>query len=187
MSQVHEELRRVLSVDEQVLWSGQPRQGLVVRSSDAIAIPFSLLWCGFAIFWETSVIRRPTATAFFVFWGILFVGVGIYLVVGRFFAEAKQRTRTFYAVTTKRIVIVSGLFSRKVRSLSLRTLAEPSLVESKNGEGSILFGGSSAFGGIFGGMSSFPGTSAQIGPRFDLIPQAKSVFEIIRNAQRSAS
>jgi len=40
---------------------------------------------------------------------------------------------------------------------------------------------------MFGGMSAWPGASAHIGPRFDLVPQAKSVFEIIRNAQRGAS
>ena len=187
MNLVQEEISRELSADEQVVWSGQPRQGVVVRGSDALVVPFSLLWCGFAIFWETSVILAPNAPAFFVLWGVPFVGVGIYMVIGRFFVEAKQRTCTFYAVTNERILIVSGLFSRKVMSLSLRTLADLSLTESKSGEGSITFGGSFPFDSIFGGMSAWPGAAAHISPRFDLILQAKSVFEIIRDAQRSAS
>ncbi len=139
------------------------------------------------MFWEMSVVRAPNAPAFFVLWGVPFVGVGIYIVIGRFFVEAKQRTRTFYAVTNERILIVSGVFSRKVKSLNLRTLADLSLTERKNGEGSISFGGGRPFGGMFGGMWAWPGASSQIGPRFDLIPQARDVFEVIRNAQRSAT
>ncbi len=52
------EIERELSSGERLLWSGQPRRGLRLRSSDAFVIPFSLLWCGFAIFWEASVVTK---------------------------------------------------------------------------------------------------------------------------------
>jgi hypothetical protein len=183
---VAEEIRRHLSSGERVLWSGQPKQGLVLRGADAFMIPFSLLWGGFAIFWEWSVINSG-APPLFVLWGIPFVLVGLYLIVGRFFVEAKQRERTLYAVTDQRILIVSGVFARRVKSLSLKTLTDVSLTENSNGEGSINFGAATALSSVFGGFSGWPGMEAQMGPRFDLIPMAKSVYETIRAAQRTAS
>ena len=184
MNTLNEEIKAQLSSGENVLWSGQPRQGIVVRGSDTFAIPFSLMWGGFAIFWESSVLTS-NAPGFFVLWGIPFVLVGLYLIVGRFFFEAKQRAHTFYAVTNERILIVTGVFNRKVKSLNLRTLSDISLTEGKNNEGTISFGGGSPFSSMFGGFSGWPGMGSQMEPRFELIAGAKPVFETIRGAQRA--
>lgn len=175
----------LLSKDEKLLWSGQPRQGVVVRASDALMIPFSLLWGGFAFYWEYSVINSD-APAFFVLWGIPFVAIGIYMIVGRFFIEAKQRANIHYAVTSERVLIVSGLMSRKVKSLNLRTLSDLSLAEGKGSEGTISFGGGSPFSTLFSGFSGWPGMGQHLGPSFDTISNAKTVFETIRDAQRIA-
>jgi len=184
MNTLSEEIKSQLSSGEKVLWSGQPKQGVLVRGADAFFIPFSLMWGGFVIFWEASVLNS-NAPGFFVLWGIPFVVIGLYLIIGRFFFDAKQRARTFYAVTNERILIVSGVFNRKVKSLDLRTLSELSLAEGKGNEGTISFGGNSPRSSMFAGFSSWPGMESQIGPRFELIVGAKSVFETIRGAQRA--
>jgi hypothetical protein len=48
------------------------------------------------------------------------------MIVGRFFYEAMLRSRTYYGLTNERVIIISGLFSRTVKSLLVQTLADVS-------------------------------------------------------------
>jgi Bacterial PH domain len=185
-TQSSSQIQPELGAGEHLLWSSQPRQGLMLRGADAFMIPFSLLWGGFAFFWEGTVLVSG-APFFFALWGIPFVLVGMYMIFGRFLVEAKQRETTWYGVTNERIIIVSGLFSRKVKSLNLRTLTDLSLTQTKNGEGSISFGSGSPFGAMFSGLAAWPGMEAYLGPRFDMITNVKTVYETIRTAQRTAA
>jgi len=108
--------------------------------------------------------------------------VGIYIIAGRFFLDAKLRANTYYAVTTNRIIIVSEFPRRTVQSLIPRTLSDVSLTELSDGSGSVYFGKPSPFAVMSDGMP-MPGSERQIGPRFCYIPDAKRVYEIIRDVQ----
>ncbi len=101
-------------------------------------IPFSLLWCGFAVFWETAAVKKEPP--FFALWGVPFILIGVYFVLGRFFVDACSRAKTFYGVTNDRIIIITGFRSRQIKSLQLRTLTDVSLTESKDASGTITFG-----------------------------------------------
>jgi len=178
-------LQEEMEPRERLLWSGQPRQGIVLRASDIFMIPFSLLWGGFALFWEYSVIASD-APLFFALFGVPFVLVGLYVVIGRFYVEAKQREKTIYGVSTDRIIIMSGLLQRKVKSLILRTLSDVSVSEFRDGSGSIAFGSSFPLAAWFGGIA-WPGMEQFMGPRFDSIQNVKQVHQVIREAQRKAA
>jgi hypothetical protein len=65
-----------LEPKERLLWSGRPKQGIVLRGSDVFMIPFSLLWCGFAIFWEYTVWSQAAPPFFLIFGGFFVVIVG---------------------------------------------------------------------------------------------------------------
>lgn len=178
-------IRRELSEDERLLWSGRPERGIKLRPSDALAIPFSLLWGGFAFFWEYSVLSKG-GPIFFGFWGIPFVLVGLYMIAGRFFADAYVRDRTDYAVTDQRVLIVSGMFSREVKSLPLASMSNISLKEQASGTGTIQFGPMPPGASMMMIGPSWPGAGRMLPPMFDLLPKARQVHELILRAQREA-
>ncbi len=71
-------------------------------------VPFSIMWGGFAVFWELGVLATG-APAFFDLWGLPFVALGLYLIFGRFIYKRRQKERTVYGVTDQRgIVLVDG-------------------------------------------------------------------------------
>lgn len=182
---IEQVLRPELGRDERLLWSGAPKQGLFFRTSDFLAVPFSLMWGGFALFWEYSVSSAKDAPIFMMLWGVPFVLVGLYIIVGRFFADAYQRKRTYYGVTDQRIVILSGLFSREVKSLPLTTLSDITFSERSDRRGTIMFG-PSGFGFSMMGNAPWPGASKRMPPAFDLIDNASHVYALIREVQQSA-
>ncbi|MDO4795347.1 MAG: hypothetical protein Q4A28_05325 [Brachymonas sp.] len=178
-------LQGQLAAGEQLLWQGRPRQGLMLRRSDAWHIPFSLAWCGFAIFWEWSVIRT-NAPLFFKLWGIPFVLVGLYMVAGRFVWDARNRSHTHYALTTERLLIASGKGHAHIQSLSLRNLPDISLSERADGTGTISLGCLQApfdSTAAWGKRGEWPGRRAGA-LQLVGIANARQVFQLIRDAQR---
>jgi hypothetical protein len=172
-----------LSPNERLLWSGRPRQGFFFRKSDALMIPFSLMWGGFAIFWNAGV-WFSDAPIFFRLWGIPFLVVGLYMILGRFFVDVRQRKKTFYGITNERIIIISGLFNQSVKSLSLQTLTDITMEEFANGLGTITFGTPNTANEYGNNNFPFNKKNEAIVPNFEQIPQVKNVYEIIRNAQK---
>jgi hypothetical protein len=166
---------------ERQLWTGVPRQGLVLRPSDAMEIPFSIFMAGFAVFWVSGVLHD--GAPLFALFGIPFVVAGFYALIGRFWVDSWRRARTTYAVTSDRIIINSGLFTSTLKSLNLRTLSDVTLEERKDGSGTITFGTAPAFPARFAGMKS---GVPQV-PAFEMIPDARRVYSVIRDAQRVVS
>jgi len=179
------QIERELSPGERLLWNGKPKQGLCLRPADAFMIPFSLLWCGFAIFWEFSAMSHG-APVFFMLWGIPFIAIGLYIVFGRFFVDAQMRERTYYGVTNERLIIVSGLFSRQTKSLPLHTLSDLSLTERADGSGTITLG-PTLMPFMQNLPAGWPGAGHYSPPSFEMIDRVKETYELIRQAQRGTT
>jgi len=150
---------------------------------DIIMIPFSIVWCGFAIFWEITVFSKG-APFFFLLFGIIFIALGVYIVVGRFFTDGLARKKTLYGITDERVIIWSGIFRSELKSLQLGTISNISLVEKPGGEGTITLGPSSPW--IRYSVSfAWPGHGYG-SPMFEQISDAKHVFGILRDARKLA-
>ncbi len=116
-----DDVARELMPEEKIVWSGTPGKGIKFQSTDLAFIPFSLLWAGFAVFWEATVIRGG-APALFALWGVPFVLIGAYITVGRFFFDSYLRLRSRYFLTNRRALIVTTWPSRRVRSVNLASM-----------------------------------------------------------------
>jgi len=121
---------------EYIMWKGKPENKNFFTSNDILLIPFSILWCGFAFFWEISVISS-SAPPFFALFGLPFIFVGLYLVFGRFVHTAYKRKRTAYVITNKKIIRIQG---KKIDMLDGKTMPPIYVNIHKNGNGTIVFG-----------------------------------------------
>lgn len=137
-------IRRWLVADEHILWEGKPDIGAYSLRGSWYLIPFSLLWGGFAIFWEATAIASH-APPFFLIWGVPFVLVGLYMIFGRILVARREARNTTYAITDRRILIASGAFRPSFTALELRNLPGAKVDEDRRGTGSITFGATSGF------------------------------------------
>lgn len=161
---------------EHLLWKGQPSMGLILRPIEALLIPFSILWGGFAIFWNASV-WTTDAPFFFKLFGLPFLLAGAYITIGRFLIDMRLRGRLVYLVTDRRIVIAKNARGASVRSVDIRRLPALELSERPDGSGTIRFGsGGNWFSGNNFGIwqPTFDST-----PQFIHIPHVRQVYELI--------
>jgi hypothetical protein len=171
-----------LSPGETVQWSGQPNARVIFHSEDWGFVPFSLLWGGFAIFWLFGASgiwdiwnNHPNKTFgwFGVVWGTPFVLVGQYMIWGRFVHEYWKKHRTYYALTTKRaLIVVDGLRGRTASSAYFENTGIIEKSVRKDGVGRISFGGP-VTGEWRWGRNNPPRP-----PTFDDVDSADSVYQI---------
>lgn len=177
------ELLPELDRSEQLVWAGRPATGILFRRGDIFLIPFTLVWCGFAIVWEIGA-AASGAPLYFLLFGAIFVVIGIFLVAGRFWFDAFKRRRTVYGMTNERVLIKSDLFRREVKSHFIRALQETSLSERRNGKGTIRLGPDVPFGGWYRGLA-WPGINAAA-PALEEISDARQVYDQLRELQRKS-
>lgn len=173
--------------NERILWEGRPVRHRLSRPSDAILVPFSIVWCGFAVFWEASVLAAAIAdrgpSIFMALFGIPFVLIGLYLVAGRFVVRAIESRRTRYVITDGRVLVIGGL--RGTRSAYLTSLPPPIVTEQSDRSGSLAFG---AFPGTFDVFSRTSGWQAWASEPASMpvlwhIPEVRRVRDLVARVQ----
>ena len=172
---------------ERLQWSGRPRRGLLLAPSDMILIPFSLLWGGFVVFWEAMAVTMK-APAFMALFGVPFVIVGLYIVVGRFAVDAWLRGRTHYAITDRRVLILREAPWPSLTAVQLDRLPEATVTEGADGSGTIRFGPSLSFlntnrAGLLGVWTP----SLDPTPQLRAIDDVRTVFALVQKESVAAA
>src|SRR5215510_7839109 len=136
-----------LAGDESLLWSGQPDRSVIFHTDDLFTIPFALTWGALVIYGQMSLlvadghIRNPVPWPSVV-WALPFQVLAQYLIWGRFIHVASKKSRTFYAVTSKRILLrsVGKWFGSQLKTLDLSAAGEIKMSIRSKGIGTLQFG-----------------------------------------------
>lgn len=171
-------LEEYLSEGEEILWRGVPSRGLIFRWWDVFFVPFSFLWAAFVFLWTFMVVRGG-APQEFALPGYFSSIVGIYITVGRFIVDIIRRMGTQYAVTNKRAIILSGIFSKTFDAMHI--LPSTRVKVKGKRKGSIYFGEGHGFFGMPLDFAFLHGAGHPFA--FERIRDVEHVFEIVLSVQ----
>jgi hypothetical protein len=165
---------------ERIVWTGRPMTGVMLTGRDIFLIPFSVVWCGFAIFWTVTA----TLQAGFGFsaFGLMFVAVGLVVMFGRFILDAWMRSNTRYALTDRRVLIFRTAPTADFVALSLDRLPQARFSQRKDGRGTIRFGPQTGLFNSGGSGFSIWVPSLDPTPQFLGITEANKVFELVQRS-----
>jgi hypothetical protein len=194
MYDLSRQLESSLESSEHLLWSGAPVTGIRFTMFDWFMIPFSILWGGFSIVWEVLAISifidslqesfDPFVLIFPIF-GIPFVIIGAYMMVGRFIADARARERTFYGITDRNVIIITGK-EQNIRVLPLTSLQDVMVKERRDGSGTIML--ESPFANIaLDDSTSSSRTKRPEPPAITMIPNVMMAYEVLQRARTTST
>lgn len=173
---------------EEVLWCGQPDSSVIFTGSDIFLVPFSISWGGFAIFWEISTITLG-APFFFGLFGIPFVLIGLYFIFGRFIYKGIKKKHTYYAITNRRVLILTNLSNKNVDAEFITQIPCINKRVRSDGKGTIKFGNSFFFKGMYSntGMDFFGAGYGKDVPTFYDIDDIDSVYRLVNELRQGHS
>ena len=136
-----------LQPGESITWAGTAdarRAAMTALPATLVGIPFA----AFALFWMTTALHASRgfshasnafAKSFTIFpvFGLPFLLVGVGIVLAPLWAYLKGRN-TVYAVTNRRVMIISGDNSRSVRSYTPADIVAVEHRERPDGSGDVL-------------------------------------------------
>lgn len=174
---VETKLNSELLPGERLLWSGQPRQGFMLRWRNLMMAPVGLVWGMMGVvFTAGALVERADRPMLLI--GLPLSVAALLMVCAPTVADILLRRRTYYGLTDQRLLIVTDLRRRHVRGLNLRTLSEVQYSEGRRGRGTLTFGSAGPF---FGALAYGWGRHAPAA--FDDIEQPRAVYEQLHAAQ----
>ncbi len=173
-------LNKYLNKDEKVLWVGKPEVKAVLDPKDVWFIPMTVLFNVFIIYKAWFEADIPVDYILILF--------GVYLLIGRFIYKAFNKTRTLYAVTNQRIIIINKLWN-DITEKPIESITHIEKNVLLSGIGTIRFGytpfmylilENTGFG-FLGYPEKLYGTPA---PTFFDIKDADKIYQLVKEQMR---
>ena len=134
--QISTVFRPHLLPDERVVWTGRPVRGLLLTENDWLLIPLSVLWAAVALYAMGGVFFSG-ATLISLLIGAAFGLATLFVVAGRFAVDAWIRSRTVYALSTRRALEIRAALIPKLLTAPLGGAVD--LREGRGGRGTLTF------------------------------------------------
>ena len=126
-----------LAPDERLIWAGQPRPDLVLRSAYFL-VPFGIVFTVIASIW--TIVGLALTFGIMAPCGLPFLAVGIGLILSPIWLRAMAR-KTLYALTDRRAIVWEpGWFGAiTVRNYTAAGLGHMARIERSDGSGDLVF------------------------------------------------
>ena len=132
---------------ESLLWSGSANPGRSAMSALPAAL-FGIPFAGFAFFWISTAYHSthnlanhhnalPSGFSAFPLFGLPFLLIGLGMILAPLGVYLKGRSGV-YAVTNRRVMLISGTTTRSVKSIIPTDIAEVDHRERPDGTGDVL-------------------------------------------------
>jgi hypothetical protein len=174
---LHSNLQPWLSGREELIWVGQPWQGLRLYKDDwllipGLVIPALIIGTIGIILWSAPFLLAQLIAI--ATWAIAF-----YMVFGRFLLDAYIRSRTIYGITNRRIIIYKK-GTKEAMSVALGSL-KPLRVLARNDQYGTIFlpPNDPAMVGLI--YNHFPPFIPDYTENLVMIPNAQRVYELIQD------
>lgn len=112
-------LEELLPPGETILWRGRPDGRVAWSDMLSMRSVHGLMAIVFALFWMNTS-NRIGGSGHFPYFGLTFVAIGLYFIVGRLLWEAVLHRRTWYTLTDRAAYIATDLLDRKLDRYELR-------------------------------------------------------------------
>lgn len=169
-----------LDSGERLLWTGRPRPGLRLSSATMRSLLGSAIWAALAIFFAINIWRDGISPSSLLT-SMAFVAFAVYNTVGRVGLGWWLRSRTRYAVTDRRVLIIEGGAQPAIQSVDLTPTTPIGADLRDDGSGTLTFVGSQLAPVGRGGRR----TRRRPPPAFDDIPDAQQAYAVIQQVMRT--
>ncbi|AHM03119.1 hypothetical protein roselon_00690 [Roseibacterium elongatum DSM 19469] len=174
----------LLSKGETLVWQGQPESGVDWARLFHPLTLMGVIFTGFSIFWigaAMSILDNGPGGIWMLFplFGVPFLLIGLYMLVGRLLVDAYIRSHTWYTLTDRTAFIAVDMPGRKW--LDSYPLRDMDMLRLEDGiPGSIVFGQTDRRHGTGAGAHATP---RQVG--FHRITYARELYGQMRQLRQA--
>ena len=144
--------------------------------------------CGAGSHWRSSfqaLTGRAEADTPTILVGAVFAVVGVYFIVGRFLVKAFRKRHTFYAVTDRRVLVLTDLGRRSLNAALIGQIPAIQKHVRTDGVGSLRFGTGGGLASMYEdtGLELFGAFYGAPAPAFVNIAGANDVAKLVTRLQ----